>query len=361
MGPNRIRNTREVSRRWGGIFQLLISAFILAGCSQATVLPTATPTPPPTQTPLPSPTPVPTETPTPSVILEEGTLPFPDRVQLARLSRLLTSVPAGYSSVVFMDISAFGNNSLLQEAVNLKELGLQGILPTAATALLDGISVAGSDSGLGPITAMDGDVDVETLIQLAGGFGVSVGGQDPESHREHRVWNLEVFGFSLAVGQADATTAVLASGSSAGIATPLKLVKNSLDSFDKLTPSLLDDPTAARLLNRLPSGFATAIVPECADLTELAQVIDIPGCGGAAISAGMLKEDSVVIFGLVLFQDESSATEGQKVTLQRIQEQGRLPFGTVTAGQEEELVWIRVIVDSDQLSQGLKAFSLASP
>ena len=361
MKPNRIMNTRQLSRRWSGIFLVLISAMILAGCSQATAIPTATPTPSPTPTPLPSPTPVPTATPTPAVILEEGKLPVPDPEQLARLSSLFSSVPIDYSSVVFMDIRALENNSLLQEAVNLKELGLQGILPTAATALLDGISVAGSERGQGPITAMDGDVDVENLIQLAGGFGVSVGGEDPETYREHRVWNLEVFGFSLAVGQADPTTAVLASGSSAGGATPLELVKNSLDSFDGLTPSLLDDPAAERLLNRLPTGFSAAIVPLCADLKELAQVIDIPSCGGAAISAGMLSEDSMVIHGLVLFEDESSAAEGLKVTLQRIQEQGRLPFGTVTAGQEEELVWIRVIVDPAQVVQALKAFSLASP
>lgn len=350
---SRIELVRRNSRRWTGLLLALVTAAVVAACSQTM----------PSPTPLPSPTDVPTATPTPVpvVIFEDATLPAPDPEGLARLSRLFSSVPASHNTAVFMDIQALENSSLLREAVDLEELGLQGILPTVATGLLDGLAIAATESGQDPITVLDGKIDVETLLQLAGGFGISVGEPKSETYRGHGIWTIDVFGIGLAVGQADANTVVMTSDSFAGGAPALELVKSSMDTFDGLSPSLLDDSANKQLLSRLPTGFSTALIGPCGDLKELVAVIDLPGCASAAISADVLDPDGVVFYGLALFQEEGSAAAALQMALQRIQAQGELLFGDATVGQDEKLVWIRGVVDPAKVAQALKAFSSASP
>lgn len=250
-------------------------------------------------------------------------------------------------------------NPILQDAVNsLEGLGLRGILPAAATSLLDGLGVVAGNNGQGPITLLDGEVDVESLLNLAGGFGLSIGGVESQIYRDHKIWGLDVLGLTLAIGEADATTFVITLGSPIGGPPALELVKSALDSFDGVAPSLLDSPGPQRLLSKLPSGFLTTLLGSCGDLKELASIIDLPGCTGAALSAAVLGTDDLIIYGIVGFQDESSAVAALDTAMQRIEEEGGLPFGGVSVGREDELVWARVVVDSAQVAQALKDFSL---
>ena len=353
MGPSGIELVLRNSPRWAGLLLALVTAAVVTSCSQ--VMPT------PTQLPISTAVPTATPTPVPVVILEDATLPAPDPEGLARLTRLFSSVPGSHSTAVFIDIQALENSLLLREAVNLEELGLQGIWPTVATGLLDGLAVAASASGHDAITVLDGSIDVEALLQLAGGFGISVGEPKSETYRDHRIWSLDVFGIGLAVGEADANTVVMTSDSFAGGAPALELVKGSLDTFDGLSPSLLDDSVNKQLLSRLPTGFSTALLGPCGDLKELAAIIDLPGCTGAAISADVLGRDGVVFYGLALFQEESSAAAALEMALHRTQAQGELLLGDATVGQDEKLVWIRVTVNPAQVAQALEALSLAPP
>ena len=355
MGLSRIEFVRMNSRRWAGFLPALVITAVVAACSQA--MPTPTPLPNPTAVPTAAPTVVPAATPTLTgvVIAGDATLPAPDPEQLARLFRLLSLALEGYSSAVVIDVLALETSFLLQESINLEAIGLQGILPTAVISLLDGIGVAASGSGQGPLMMLDGQVDVETLLQLAGGQPKS------ERHRQHGVYSLDLAGLSMAVGQADATTAVLTAGSGAEGSSALERVKSSLDSFDGLSPNLLDDRETKQLLSMLPTGFAAALLGRCGDLRELAPVIDLSGCAGAAISAEVLDQDRMLFYGLVRFQDESSAAEALELAVQRIDAQGRLPLGSATVGQEKEIIWARLVVDRAQVTQALRAFSLASP
>ena len=120
---------------------------------------------------------------------------------------------------------------------------------------------------------------------------------------------------------------------------------------------MLDDPINTRLLNRLPSGSVTTLLARCDDLARLAVVIDLPGCAGAAVSAESLGADGLVIYGLVAFEDATLASAGLQSALGRVEDEGGLPLGEVTAGQEEELVWIRVLIDTSQVAEALKALS----
>ena len=260
---------------------MLLATIALADCTQAT----------PSPTPLPTHTPTPTMAPTLALAapgnLEDVVLPAPDPDRLAKLSRLLTLVPGNFTAALFVDVEAVASSTLLQSNFDLGGLGLPAIVPTRTTELLDTLGVATAPEGEGSLAVLDGSIDVGSLLQLASGFGISVGAPKPELYRNHRLWNIDVFDFSLAVGEADSTIVVLSSGSFSSGVSALDLVKGSLDSFDGLTSTLLDEPVNQNLLNRLPSGFATTLVAQCGDLTQLAAVMDLPGCTGAAVSANL--------------------------------------------------------------------------
>ena len=175
------------------------------------------------------------------------------------------------------------------------------------------------------------------------------------------LWNVDVLGLTLAIGEADATTVVLSSGSLSGGAPAPDLVKASLDGFDGLGPNFLENPVFQRLLGRLPSGFITTLLARCGALGELSAIIELPGCAAAAVSADVVGEDAVVFYGLAGFEDETAAAAVVQVALERIEAEARLPFGNVAVGQEKELVWTRVIVEPEQITQALDSLSLPKP
>ena len=94
----------------------------------------------------------------------------------------------------------------------MEELGLPAIVSSAAANLLEGIGAAQGPGGEGSLAVLDGPIDVESLFQLAGGFGLCLGVPEPEPYRDHRVWKIDLLGLILAVGEADTTTVVLSSG-----------------------------------------------------------------------------------------------------------------------------------------------------
>ena len=352
---SRYVESREHRRRWAGLLLFLLAAIVLAGCTQAAT--SSTPVPTATATPTPIPTATTAPTPNLPIKLENGVLPDPDPDRLAKLSRLLTLVPADFGTAVFVDVQAIKDSPLLQSEFDMAELGLPAIVSSTATNLLNGVGVVEGPEGEGTLAVLDGPIDVESLLQLAGGFGFALGAPEPEPYRDHRVWNIDVLGLILAVGEADANTAVFSSGLNAENVYPLDLVKGSLDSFDGLAPGWLDEPVNDRLLKRLPSGFVTTLLARCGELAQLAVVIDLPGCAGAAVSAQSLGADGVVLYGLVAFEDETSASAGLELALERIEAEGGLLFGDVTVGLEEELVWTRVLLDTSQVGQALRALS----
>ena len=239
----------------------------------------------------------------------------------------------------------------------MEELGLPAIVSSAAANLLEGIGAAQGPGGEGSLAVLDGPIDVESLFQLAGGFGLCLGVPEPEPYRDHRVWKIDLLGLILAVGEADTTTVVLSSGLDSEDVSFLNLVKGSLDSFDGVSPKWLDDPVNDKLLKRLPSGFLTTLLAGCSDLAQLAVVIDLPGCAGATVSAEPLGADGVVIHGLVAFENETLASAGLDLALRRIETEGGLLFGAVAVGLEGELVWTRALIDASQVAQALEALS----
>ena len=325
---------------------MLLAALALAACSQAE----------PTPTPTPTATPTPTTTPTlaPLVVRRDVSLPAPDPNRLAQVSKLLSLVPADYHSVITLDVQGLKESPLLSGLVDSDRLGIPGIIPIDATGLLDRVAVA--VTGEGQITVMQGAIDVASMLNLAGRFGLSLDIPDPEDYQGHQVWDIDIFGITLALGQADTTTVIFSSGSPAGGPLAAANVKESLDAFDGLTPGFLSQPNGQRLLQRLPSGFAAAVLADCSGIGQLATITDIPGCIGAAISAEITGDGEVTFYGLAAFQDEAQASAALEIALKRVQEEDALPFDEVTVGQEQELIWTIIVVREEQVAEALGAF-----
>jgi hypothetical protein len=340
------------TRRVTGLLFALLLTVALAACGEATPVPTATPTP--TATPVPTPTPVPAAV----VVLGDISLPSPDPDRLAKLTHLLSVVPSGYSTAIFMDVQALESNPALKETLSLESLGLAGMLPSAATSFVSRLVLATGEGGQGAFTVLEGSFDVEALLDVASGFGISIGSPEPETYRDHRVWSMDVFGLTLAVGEADDSTVVFASGSPLGGAPAVELVKGALDVFDGLQPSLLDEPGIRGLVDQLPSGFAATVIRHCSDLGELSAVIDLPGCAGGAVSAGLQADQTVVFYGLAGFEDESLAAAALETALERIEGGVDLSFGELALDQKGSLVLAKVLVDPDQVAQAARSLTM---
>jgi hypothetical protein len=292
------------------------------------------------------------------VVLGEISLPTPDSDRLAKMSHLLSLVPSEYSSAIFMDVQALQGSPALEEALSLETLGLAGSLPGPATGLIDRVVLATGENGEGAFTVLDGAFDVEALLDVASGFGLSTGSPEPEAYRDHQVWSMDVFGLTLAVGEADDSTVVFATGSPLGGAPAVELVKGSLDVFDGLQPGLLDDPDIRGLVDQLPSGFAATVIHQCGDLGELGPVIDLPGCAGAAVSAGLHDDQTVVFYGLAGFEDESLAAAALETALERIEGGVALSFGELALDQEGPLVFAKVLVDPAQMAEATRSLTI---
>lgn len=329
-----------------GVLAVLLAALALAACAQAE------PTPPtiPTATPVPTPP----ATQAPLVVRRDVSLPAPNPNRLAQVSELLSLIPANYHSVIALDVQGLKESPVLSGLVDAEQLGIPGIIPIDATALLDRVAVAAT--GESQITLMQGNIDVASMLNLLGGFGFSLNIPDPEDYRGHQVWDINILGITLALGQADATTVIFSPGSHSGGPSAVANVKESLDSFDGLAPGFLSRPDGQRLLERLPSGFAAAVLAECSGLGQLATIIDIPGCRGAAISAEITGAGEVTFYALAAFQDEAQASTALEIALNRVREEDALPFDEVAVGQEQELIWTIVTVESEKVAEALEAF-----
>ena len=328
------------------MFRLFMAiAVLVAACSQTDPAPTPTATPPPTATPAPVAAGAP---------VDAGSLPSPDPSRLARVKRLLSAIPQGNSTAVFIDVAGVRDSQTLLDAVPLDQLGLPSIFPTAITQLLDGVAISVNRETRASLTLLEGDADVESLLQLAGSFGLLTGGNEPQLYREHRTWSLNLLGLSLSLGEAGEDLLAVSTGSSGIGPTASEIVQNALDSLDGLAPSLAQEPGVQRLLDRLPSGFITALLGRCASLRDPVAHLDLPGCIGAAVSAGLLDGGQVVLYALVSFPDEGVAADAVKLALDQTQRQSGAAGANISVGQDEELVWLRVAIDTSDLAQQVR-------
>ena len=288
-------------------------------------------------------------------------MPIPTEAWLTEFSHLLSPVPKGHGPLLFMDMETLRERPDLQKALKLQAMGALAVLPPSASGLLNSVLVAVDQPGQGAVVVLDGPINIESLLQLVSSFGISSEPPKAEAYRDHKVWSISVFGFALAVGTVDQSTAVLGSGLSAQTTSPKDRVEDALDAFDGVEPGVMDDPRISQVVDNLPVGVVVAVFGDCGNLSSPAAASGLDGCISFGASAELLDQDKVAINAVALFQQEgqaSAATEtfnGAGIRLG-----GLVPEKSI-ARQEGLLVRVRLITDLEQVGSAFDAFGLPEP
>lgn len=332
---------------------LLVTSLLLAAPSSDSAESPFQPGATPTATTGPSPT-----APALSTDFATSDIPPPDPQRLAQLKEMLSLVPADYVWAVHLDLKALRDNPSLATLISSDPLGLKSALPSLVTSVLDGLSIATNRQTGAIITRFNGSFEVKELIRVAVGFGIQLGDDAPEDYRDHQIWNINFLGDSAAMGSAHANIGVASAGSKPDVDT-VALVKHSLDAFDRDTSSILDTGAATRLLEDLPSGFASAVISECRDLAVLAGTLGISVCLSAAVSADLLDDQTAVFHFLAVFAGDELAANAAELARDALEAQlSSAVLREVSVRQEGDLVRARVSDDLPQFAETFELFTL---
>ena len=88
-------------------------------------------------------------------------------------------------------------------------------------------------------------------------------------------------------------TSVAAAGSSPSTISPLNRVHTGLDTFDGLTPRLLDTGAGSQVAGNLVQGVVPAVFDGCSALSSLSAVGGLPDCNVIGVSAELLNQNVV--------------------------------------------------------------------
>ncbi len=334
----------------------LLAVFILAACSTQTA--PATDVPQPTAEPTAAPTSTPAPTPVPYGDFAGAEIPPADPERLAQLTKVLSLVPEGFSSAVYLDTDFLRSNESLGAIINPEVLGLDVALPSIATGLVSRLAVAADFQTRSVVTPFQSDFAIADMLRLAGGFGLQLGGDGPTTYEGHDVWGINVLGTVLAMATADATTGVAASGQSITPAEATALVEGSLDGFDGRSGSILDAPGLSALLANVPSGFAAGVLSQCETLPLFHDVQGLAGCTGVVVSADILPGDLVVFHGLIGFTGEGVALAALRQAAEALESEKELQgFEDLGSRQEDGNVRVRVIVDVAKFAEVFRLFT----
>jgi hypothetical protein len=270
---------------------------------------------------------------------------------------MLSLVPANYGWAVYLDLKALRDDPNLAAAISPDSLGLALALPSLVTSVVDGLVVA-SDRQTGDIiTGFNGAFEIKDLLRIGGGFGLQLGGHGPEDYGTHQIWDVDFLGDSVAIGSANTRTGVAGVGSRPDV-DPVALVKQSLNAFDRDTPNILDTGVATRLLESLPSGFASAVISECRDLAVLAKTQGIPVCLSAAVSTDLLDGQTGVFHFLAGFVNEELAAAAVELARDALEAQSpSAGLREVGVRQEGDLIRVRVVADLPQFEETFRLFT----
>jgi hypothetical protein len=129
-----------------------------------------------------------------------------------------------------------------------------------------------------------------------------------------------------------------------------------LDTFDGLTPRLLDSSAVSQVVNRLPQGVVVAVFDGCRALGSQSGIAGFPDCSVMGVSAELLDQNVVAINIVAAFQEDGLA----KAALQTLNDSGIRLGESVpqdsAARQEGSLVQVRQIIEFDQIGDVFDAF-----
>ena len=286
---------------------------------------------------------------------------MPTEAWLSDFSHLLSPVPKGHGPLLYMDMETLRERPGLQKALKLQAMGALAFLPPSASGLLNSVLVAVDQAGQGAIVVLDGPINVASLMQMASSFGISSEPPKPEAYRDHQVWSINVFGFAVAVGTLDESTAVLGSGLSAQTTSAKGMVEDALDAFDGVEPRVMDDSRISQVVDNLPVGVVVAVFGDCGNLSSPTAASGLDGCISAGASAELLGQDKVAINAVAVFQQEEQASAALETFNADGIRLGDLVPEKSIARQEGLLVRVRLITNLEQVGRAFDAFGLPGP
>jgi hypothetical protein len=347
-------NFKIKNRAFAAIITAMLAVFLLAACSTeiAPALETLEPTAEPTALPTPTPTVTPYEE------FADAVIPAADPERLAQLAKLLTLVPAGFNSAVYLDMEFLRTNDNLAGLITPEVLGMDLALPSIATGLVDKIAVAAELQNRRFITPFQSNFAIGDMLQLAGGFGFDLGGDGPTPYEGHDVWGINALGTTLSMATADETTGVAAAGQGISVDEARALVENSLDSFDGRAAGILDTPGLIDLLGEIPSGFAAGVVSECETVSLFVGVEDLSGCAGVAVSADVMPGELAVFHALIGFTGPELAESAMERAAEALEREDLShEFEDLGVRLEGQNLRVRVIVDLSDFADVFELFT----
>ena len=304
----------------------------------------------------------PTPTPVPTAAVAErfstDAMPLPGKEWLSKFSHMLSAVPANHGAVLFLDMKELRYKPDVREALRSQIAPALAAIPSAVSNVIEGAVLATSGKDGGALVVLTTPLDIGTMLNAASSLQITSKLPEPEAYRDHQIWTFNEFETSLAIGSVDATTSVAASGSSPSDVSPPKRVKSALDTFDGLTPRLLDSSAVSQVVNRLPQGIVIAIFDGCWALGSQLGIGDLLDCSAMGVSAELLDQNVVAINIVAAFDEDGLA----KAALQTLNDAGIRLGESVpqdsAARQEGSLVRIRQIIELDQIGKVFDAFDL---
>ena len=312
------------------------------------------------EAPIPQAEAAPTPTPVPTAAVAEqfsaNAMPLPRKEWLSRFSHMLSAVPANHGPVLFLDMKELRYKPDVQEALRFQIAPAMAAIPSAVTNVVEGAVLATSGKDGGALVVLTTPLDIGTMLNAASSLQITSKLPEPEAYRDHQIWNFNEFESSLAIGSVDATTSVAAAGSSPSGVSPPNRVKSALDTFDGLTPRLLDSSAVSQVVNRLPQGVVVAVFDGCSGLGSQPGIAGLPDCSVMGVSAELLDQNVVAINIVAAFQEDGLA----EAALQTLNDAGirlgeSVPRDSAVR-QEGSLVWVRQIIELDQIGDVFDAF-----
>ena len=202
----------------------MFAVFAVVACEEQAPSPHSEDAPPPTPTPIP-----------PAAVAEQfsaDAMPLPGKEWLSKFSHMLSVVPANHGPVLFLDMKELRYKPDVQEALRSQIAPALAAIPSAVTNVIEGAVLATSGKDGGALVVLTTPLDIGTMLNAASSLQVTSKTPEPESYRNHQIWNFNEFESRLTIGSVDATTSVAAAGSSPSDVSPPKRVKSWTRSTD---------------------------------------------------------------------------------------------------------------------------------
>jgi hypothetical protein len=238
-----------------------------------------------------------------------------------------------------INVAELARNPELRQSLGLERMGAAGVLLPLISKRLNTLVLATKADAPGSIAIFDSSITPEQMIQMAAGLGVTVAAE-PELYQEFEVWKGNAFGLTaLALAGVEKNTTVVAQAPvSADGPTATGLLRQALDSSLDQEGSFAAQPEIDLAVNGLSAGLMLVLSQDC-DLPSKMLTGDWSGCVGSALSVVAVREGTLTLRTLLVFETEAQAMAALEAMPRE---------GIGASRQEGRLLHLQTVGDTDR-------------